>query len=395
MTPRLLFHYPVLNQGGAEMSSLRMMQALADRGWQITLVLTSGGGKLEERVDPRIRVVTLRPWQFGRRFFGAKRLGERASALPDLMGYLLMWVIGGLRMIPFAFRSYDAAAVLLMGTPSLFIRKFVRARVRAIWIRNDLAEADPSGRVARMLQAAVPEIDYFICVSDVARRSLIKVVPAARGKDVVSYNILDPDTMRARAQETPSPLPPSDGRTLRVLTVCRLQERAKGLLRMATVCRALKDHNYDFHWYVAGDGPDRLILEAEIRRLQIADRMTLLGRLDNPFPAYAACDLVAVLSKYEGLCGVVNEAKVLGKAVIATEFSGIHEQIQHEVNGLIVDNDQAAIIAGMKALLDDAALLRKLSNPIYPHELLEDSHKLEKLERIFRKSTLLQPIALD
>jgi glycosyltransferase involved in cell wall biosynthesis len=380
---RVLFHYPILNVGGAEKSSLRMIKALCDRGWDVTLVLTTGGGALEPEVDPRVKLVRLRPRAFGQRFARARGVVAKLRAIPDIFGYGAMRLIGSLRMLPFLFRRYDAAAVLLMGTPSGFVRNIVRARVRAIWIRNDLSAADPTGRVAKALSAAAHGIDYFICVSEVSRRSLVQFVPEAAGKGVVIYNIVDPEQMRSQAGVGPSPFDRRLDGDVTILSVCRLNDRAKAILRMARVCAALKSKGYQFRWYVAGDGPDRARLEAEIEVLGIGDCMTLLGRLRNPFPAYRAADLVAMLSNYEGLCGVVNEARVLEKPVIATRVSGIDEQLVDDVNRVVVEQDEQAIIRAMARLLADPELRQRLAASGYPEALLNDAAKLDRLEALF------------
>lgn len=380
----VLFHYTSLNPGGAEMSTLRMMKALADRGWQITLVLTTGGGALEGAIDPRVRVVRLRPRAFGQYFLTARSSAARVRALPDLLGYALMRGIGVARMLPFFFRRYDAAAVLLMGTPSGFVRRVVRADVKIQWIRNDLSGADPTGRVAAALSRAEQGLHYFVCVSEVARRALVAAVPTAAAKAVVIYNILDADTMRARAREGPNPFPPRREGHLRVLTLCRLSDRAKGLLRMVRVCQQLAERGHDFTWYVAGDGPDRGLLENAIHVAGQKSRMVMLGALANPFPAYAHADVVAMLSNYEGLSGVVNEARVIGRPVVATRVSGIDEQLSDGVNGLVVENDEDAILTGMERLLSDGELRARLAAGGYSAALLDDEAKLDRLERLFR-----------
>lgn len=379
----VLFHFPILNVGGAEKSTLRMLRALCDRGWKVTLVLTTGGGKLEPEIDPRVTVVRLRPRAFGEGFVAARGWRARLRALPDLFGYAVMRVFAVLRMVPFLFRRYDAAVVLLMGTPSGFVRRLVRADVRAIWIRSDLSGADPTGRVTAALRTSAREFDYFICVSELSRKSLLLAVPEASGKDVLIYNIIAPDMMRASATETPPPFDPAGGLGLNILSVCRLNDRAKGLVRMARVCRALKDKGLEFRWYIAGSGPDRGLLEAEIAALDIGDRMLLLGELENPFPAYRAADVVAMLSNYEGLCGVINEARVLEKPVIATCVSGVGEQLLTEKSGLVVAQNDADIIAGMTRMLTDAVLRQRLATGGLPTALLDDDAKLDRLEALF------------
>jgi glycosyltransferase involved in cell wall biosynthesis len=112
------------------------------------------------------------------------------------------------------------------------------------------------------------------------------------------------------------------------------------------------------------------------------DSFLLLGQQENPFPYYLHADISATLSYYEGLCGAVNEAKVMGRPVIATRFSGIGEQLVDGVNGSIVDNNEDAIYTGMRRLLTDADLRARLANDILPETIRDDEYKLAVLEHM-------------
>ncbi|MGZ9098101.1 MAG: glycosyltransferase [Brevundimonas sp.] len=379
---RVLFHYPVLNTGGAEMSSLRLMKALADRGWDITLVVTTGGGSLEPLLDPRVRLYSLRPRGFGHRFMRARGVAQRLAAAPDLIGYLAMAALGEIRALAFLGQRFDAAATLLHGTSSAFVRKRVRAGRRLHFIRNDLRGVDPDGAVAAALSAGDPAIDAYVCVSEVARRSLVEAVPESAAKAHVIHNILDPDAMRRRMTEGDSPFRADDGTAVRLLTVCRLAESAKALTRMARVARRLVEAGHDFRWYVVGDGPDRAKFEAAIAAEGVADRLILAGRMSNPFPAYRDADVVVMASRYEGLCGMVNEGKVAGRPVVATRVSGIEEQLVDGETGLIVENDEDALVAGLTRILSDPALRARLTNDRLPPAMLDDAGKLARLEAL-------------
>ena len=140
-------------------------------------------------------------------------------------------------------------------------------------------------------------------------------------------------------------------------------------------------------WHVLGDGPDRVLLERAIKASGVAATFKLHGAVGNPFPYYKHADICAVLSRYEGLCGVVNEARVLERPVIATRFAGIEEQIQSGVNGLVVEQDVEAICAGMASLIRDAALRERLAKGGYPHELLDDDAKVDALLRLIEVAT--------
>ena len=383
MSKTLLLHYPILNTGGAEVSSLRMMKALADRGWNITLVVTTGGGAMEPLVDRRVRIVRLRPRAYGDHFLRARDAFARLRAVPDLIAYAAMRGVGALRMIPLLLREYDAAAVLLHSTSPWFVTRLVRARTRLQWIRTDLNGADPEGQVAARLRRALPRIDHFVCVSGTALRSLVAAVPEAADKASVIYNILDVTSMRAALADCSDPFPPRRENEVRIVTVGRLWDRDKAVFRLARVCHELKQRGHRFRWFLIGDGPDRLRLLELAKQLGVQEELCLMGEVRNPFPAYRHADLVAVLSHHEGLCGVINEAKISGKAVIATEVSGVHEQLIHGHNGWIVPNDEASIVTGMDALLSDRALINTLGNDTFPAAILNDVAKVDRMEALF------------
>ena len=89
-------------------------------------------------------------------------------------------------------------------------------------------------------------------------------------------------------------------------------EKAKGLLRMVRIHKRLSDEGIDFMWFVIGDGTDREIMKIAINKASLDSKMILIGSKENPYPYFKAADISATLSYYEGLCGAVNEAKIIG-----------------------------------------------------------------------------------
>lgn len=381
MSKRLLIHYPVLNLGGAEMSILRLVRGLADRGWQVEVVVTTGGGPMEARLDPRAKLTRLRSRPSGNAIAAARTPSAFLRAVPDALTYAWQRLRERVVSVGFLFRRYDAAAVGLHGLSPAFCCTFVRADRRLHFIRNDVGEVDRRGKVTPNIERYHERIDAYVCVAQSVLEALVRRYPYVAPKAVTIYNLLAPEDMRRQAEGEPDPFA-AYGSALKLLTVCRLLEEAKGLKRMAEVCRRLRDEGLDFYWFVAGDGPDRAVLEAKIRDLGLQDRLILLGRQANPFPYYRHADVVAVLSYYEGLCGAVNEAKVMGRPVIATTFSGITEQIEDGVGGLIVGNDEDAIVEGMRRILTDADLRARLARTPLAPAILDDEAKLDALEAL-------------
>lgn len=376
---RLLFHYPVLNRGGAEKSLLRLMAGLAGRGCEVHLVLTSPGGALEPEVDPRVRIWHLRKIRM-RAPKGRSRLAHALGLPTQAARRAAAWLQESGQRRRFRGMTFDAAFAGLTGLSPDFICNAVDARRRFVFVRNDPV-ADRDGRWAANIRRFHTRIDAYVCVSKYVRDALAARFPEIADKSACIYNLLDPQAMRNKAAGQPNPFA-EDGEGIRVLSVCRLQEAPKGLLRMVEVHRRLLDAGLPHVWHVLGDGPDRSLLERAIDAQGVTASFKLHGAVANPFPYYKHADICAVLSRYEGLCGVVNEARVLERPVIATRFSGIEEQIESGVNGLIVEQGVAAICEGLALLICDAGLRERLGQGGYPAELLDDVAKLECIESL-------------
>lgn len=384
LKPSILFHYPVFNVGGAEKSSLRMIQAFVAEGWDVTLVLTVPGGNMEHLIPPVVKVKYLRSKQTGHIFFSARGILAKLKNVADLMSYILQRVTQFTRQRRYRTKSYDVAVALLTGMSTGFIRNHIRATKKVLWIRNDLKGMDKNGVIATNIAKVAHQIDLFICVSQTAKDSLVKAVSATNDRAHVVYNLLCPEEMKALADVCDAPprmVKVTD--SVKILTVCRLSDTSKAIYRMARVCQYLKNRGLKFTWFVIGDGPDRDRLQRLIQTLDISSHLILLGRLENPFPAYKAADIVAVVSYYEGLCGIVNEAKVLGKAVVAAEVSGIHEQLIHEQTGLICDNEESAIGEAIERLIIDSKLRMALAESEYSTVIMDDTAKMQRLCSLF------------
>jgi len=380
--PSILFHYSVLNIGGAEKSVLRLTKLLCDRGWDVTLVLTSGGGRLESQVDSRVAVIPLRPKEAGANFKRAAGW-RKLLYLTDALRYGIYRLIGEIRAAALSQKRFDMAAVSLQGLNASFVCAKINAAKRLHWIRSDLSQSDPQRKAIDNIDRHHHCTDHYICVSATAKRSFDAIFPHLQTKSLVIPNVIDAEQMRRSTEGNVPQMESVFG--LKVVTVCRLFDKAKGLFRMVRVHKRLHEEKIDFHWFVVGDGPDREKMQQAINDAGLQENMILLGSKENPFPYYRAADISATLSYYEGLCGAVNEAKVIGKPVLATEFSGIYDQIEHGVSGWIVQNNEDAIYEGLKTLLREDALRQRLTNDLLPQEIIDDDYKIDMLEALMDK----------
>ena len=104
---------------------------------------------------------------------------------------------------------------------------------------------------------------------------------------------------------------------------------------------------------IAGQGPNRTALEAQIIAVGLADRVRLLGALPHDqLPALlAAADVMALPSAAEGLANVWVEALACGTPIVITDVGGAREIVDRPAAGRLVERTAAAVRAGIADIL--------------------------------------------
>ena len=101
----------------------------------------------------------------------------------------------------------------------------------------------------------------------------------------------------------------------------------------------------DAHLALVGDGPDRAALAAAA-----PERVTFAGRRDDVAGWYAAADVVAVPSRWEGMALVPIEALACGRPVVASDVAGMRELAGVDV---VPPEDPVALAAAITRRLRD------------------------------------------
>jgi glycosyltransferase involved in cell wall biosynthesis len=116
--------------------------------------------------------------------------------------------------------------------------------------------------------------------------------------------------------------------------------------------------------YVAGDANKRA-LEALISSLGVADRVTLLGAVDEPRvrAELEQAHAFALASIAEPLGVATMEAMAMQVPPVVTDAGGVPELVTSGVHGLLVPpRDAGALATALRTLRDDPALCRRLGD---------------------------------
>ncbi len=113
---------------------------------------------------------------------------------------------------------------------------------------------------------------------------------------------------------------------------------------------------------IVGDGDLRATLEADARKLGVAQFVDWPGRVTDPFPFYRSADFFVLASRYEGTPNVLLEAMSCGlPCVVNDALPGALEFVTDGESGLVVPSENAhALTAALNRLIADAHLRRRL-----------------------------------
>lgn len=111
-----------------------------------------------------------------------------------------------------------------------------------------------------------------------------------------------------------------------------------------------------------GDGSERSALEAQARRLGVADRVRFLGYDEEAARRLSLLDCFVLPSLSEGQPFALLEAMAAGRPIVATKVGGVPELVQDQREALLVPPaDAASLTRALIAVLKDPVLAQRLA----------------------------------
>jgi phosphatidylinositol alpha-1,6-mannosyltransferase len=127
------------------------------------------------------------------------------------------------------------------------------------------------------IQRALDRCSVIICSSHATKKLLSDYLSAKWNGQIrvipPTYMLEPPNQLVSKANDY--------GGVIRLLTVCRLEER-KGIAHSMLALNEIKDKIPPFRWDIIGDGPERKKLEALRKSLDMNAHIQLHGFVDNP-----------------------------------------------------------------------------------------------------------------
>lgn len=352
MKKKLLFVIPSLGAGGAEKSLVNLLNVIDSEKCEVDLLLFSQKGLFLSQVPG---FVTILPKNKDLEVFQKPLLasvltfllsGKLLSAVRRIQFFLVNKRIANKsvaeqqswKYIKNSFEKlnteYDAAIGFLEKSSLYFVVDKVKTKKKIGVIHTVFSKLNADLEFERKY---LYNVDAVAVVSSECAVDLKHVFPELQLKISVLPNIVSRNLVQQFANKIKLDLGLNA-----IVSIGRL-ENVKGFDLAVESASILKHKNIDFHWYILGEGSERPALEKMIAERGLQNEITLVGLKENPYPYIKVAKIFVQPSRYEGKSIVIDEAKILRKPIIVTNYATAKDQIENGVNGLICDMNPEAL----------------------------------------------------
>lgn len=199
---------------------------------------------------------------------------------------------------------------------------------------------------------------HTICVSPAAEQYVRSYSSA---KTRVILNGIPPFPAPRPAQQVRSDLGISPNELV-LLNVGRLSEQKAQYLLLDAFAKVIRMAGIPpLRLLIAGEGELRGRIEQDIAKLNIGNRVSLLGNRSDIGDLMAASDIFVLSSRWEGLGIVLIEAASVGLPLVSFKVGGVVEVVRHDETGFLVEpEDTDELARSLAALIRDRRLRERM-----------------------------------
>lgn len=375
MKTKILFVMPSLGSGGAEKSFISLLELLPRNVFDINVMVVNQGGMFYSHIPKDVTMIEapkrlrIALGSIHSQFMHQEcNLWERLLKLMsniivrfhgmtnlDLLQFTwTLWY----RSIPMVNGEWDVAVSFMNGMTNYFVIDKVKARRKLLWVHNDYKMFKTNRNFDSRYWG---KADKVVTISDVCVNSLEECFPQIRNKFTCIENISSAKMIYSMANETyPVEYQEIDKNVVKLLSIGRLAEQ-KGFDMAIDAAAMLKGKGVAFRWFIIGTGRLKNNLQTEINNHALTGHVILLGERGNPYTYMNHADIVVQTSRYEGKSIVIDEAKILHKPIIITDYPSAHDNIKDGVTGIICPMNANGIAEAIEKLASHKAMQNQLS----------------------------------
>lgn len=367
---KILFIMNSLNFGGAEKALVNLFDTMNYDVYEIDLLLLSNEGKLLNIVNNRVNIIhadKITSNLYGEEcsflfkifkiiFTGSQYLITRNKSYVNQ----LRWKKFYKKIIPQLNNKYDVAVSFLQGDPLYYLVDKVSAKKKIAWVHNDYRMT----RCNSLFDLKYFEqVDEVVTISKICLDILKDIFPSV--PSMFLPNIVNSTSINSYAVGYPGEY--EGVKSKKLLTIGRLNPQ-KGYDFLLEIASYLKKIEYDFKWYIIGEGELKEELLTEWKEKKLEDHVFFIGTRENPYPYIKYADVVVQTSRYEGKSIVLDEAKILNKLIVCTNYDTVKDQLIDGKEGIISSFEVKEFAESIVQLLADDNKMNEIISYLSSHE---------------------------
>ena len=294
---------------GVVLNAVRIANALAARGHDVTMLVCRDEGEGRQALDPRVGIA---------RVSGTPRRVKRGVALAA--------AIPGLRSALRALRPSILLSVGNHGHLAVLVAAQGLPEMRRVLRISNEPDHPGDGRIVRAIRGAcqkamIDRADQLLLVSSHLARTPVLRNARAEGRAAITPNGVDTQAVRARAQ-APCHHPWIESERPFVVTVGRLARQKNHSRLLEAMAIANRARNIGLMIVGGGSAEAFAALRCQAEALGIADRVELVGEVSNPLPYVRAARAFVLPSLWEGASNALLEALACARPIVASISAG-------------------------------------------------------------------------
>lgn len=383
---KILFLISNLESGGVSKSMVSLLNTIDRERYDITLWIASPHGVFMPQIPNNIKVISdKRITALGQNFLGIKNLlamGCLGLALGSLLRMVLSKVNkawAGLlmaKLMPIIEEKEYDLIVDYNGQQQLYymVNK-LHSKKKVSFFHSDYSKWPYYYSADKKY---FPKVDVIFTISQQCVESLKKRFPDVESKIQLMENITSPVLINKLAGAIVNFHWREN--SLKLITVGHVTD-AKGSHWAIEAAHLLKERGLDVQWLFIGAVSDSKRYGNMVDHWDLKDNIAFRGIQSNPYPFINAADIFVHPSQFEGKSIALDEAKILCKPIVVTNFSTVHDQFENGVNATICKMDPISIADAIEELANNNELRNKYIEYLKENRVDNTSeiHKLYKI----------------
>lgn len=377
MKKDILFIIPSLGAGGGEKSLINLLTQIDFNKYNVDLFILNNKGLFMEFIPKEVNVLEIREdteifnknlkasileyitkgkfiLAYNRLMFCLKNRFNKNIGIAEQHSWKHLR-----KAIGIIDKRYDVAIGYLEKTSNYICVDCVHACKKIAWIHTDYNKLELDKKYDKRY---FEEVNNIITVSEECKNSLINNFKEQENKIRVIKNIVSPTVINKMAKENVDIYKEKEENI--IVSVGRLSYE-KGFDMAVNSCKILVDKGFKIRWYLVGDGNERGKIQELVAENRLQDKFILVGAQSNPYKYINVADIYVQPSRFEGKSIAMDEAKILHKPIVATNFTTVNDQIENNVTGVISEMNEESLAITIASVLMNSNLKEDLKNNLY------------------------------